>query len=67
MTSGIYKKLLKVKKFIQDMCTHYIQQRNHVQNALSASLYNNKERRGEGWGPGKGGEMTQIMYAHVNK
>jgi hypothetical protein len=23
--------------------------------------------RGEGWGRGEGGEMTQTMYAHVNK
>jgi hypothetical protein len=24
-------------------------------------------RRREGWGRGQGGEMTQTMYAHVNK
>jgi hypothetical protein len=23
--------------------------------------------RGEGWGRGQGGEMSQRMYAHVNK
>jgi hypothetical protein len=23
--------------------------------------------RGRGWGRGAGGEMTQTMYAHVNK
>jgi hypothetical protein len=25
------------------------------------------EDEGRGWGEGQGGEMTQTMYAHVNK
>jgi hypothetical protein len=25
------------------------------------------KERGRGWGGGQGGEMTQILYAHVNK